>query len=410
MSGLTVALVGGGRWGRTHASVLAQLSDRVARVLWVSRNNREAVDAFLADLPGAGDKFTVVGSLDAVLVSRPDAAIVVTPAADHAETAGTLLRACVPTLVEKPLALSADSARRLVEQAAACDVPLLVGLHLLTAPFLRHFLNLTAGRSVAAVQLEWLDPAQEIRHGVEKSSNLTTHKADEIIPHLWSILHLVSDGTEPQPSEVKPLARGAVEVEVGLGRSSATLRFGRRASVRKRWIRLDFRDGGFTELDFTIEPGRMIVDGVQQAGFVSSEKFGPLAVELAGFLDIVRLGQDVSSSPQWASRCIGAVELAEAVRTQLIAEEAGAAAAGLARGGSMRDPDISAWIIDNIAPLLDIHEPRTENERRELAELIVDAVEAANLPADVQNDKLRPMIATIWQSDFFGRLTQGGSA
>ena len=44
-------------------------------MLWVSRHNREAVDAFLADLPGAGDRFTVVGSLDAVLVSEVRGAI-----------------------------------------------------------------------------------------------------------------------------------------------------------------------------------------------------------------------------------------------------------------------------------------------------------------------------------------------
>jgi hypothetical protein len=32
--------------------------------------------------------------------------------------------------------------------------------------------------------------------------------------------------------------------------------------------------------------------------------------------------------------------------------EANAVASRLAEGGSIRDPDISAWIIDNIAPLL----------------------------------------------------------
>ncbi|QPF93900.1 Gfo/Idh/MocA family protein [Bradyrhizobium commune] len=409
MTGLTVALIGGGRWGRTHASVLAQLSDRVARVLWVSRHNREAVDAFLADLPGAGDKFTAVQNLDAMLAARPDAAIVVTPAADHAETAGILLRARVPTLVEKPLALSADGARRLVEQAAAYDVPLLVGLHLLTAPFLHHFLGLTAGRSVAAVELEWLDPEREIRHGVEKFSNVTTHKVDEIIPHLWSMLHLVDDGAKLQLDKVGPLAQGAVKVELGLGQSRATLRFGRRASVRKRRIELEFRDGGYAELDFTVEPGRIIVDGVEQPSFVSDSTYGPLAVELAGFLDIVRLGQDISSSPQSASRCMGAVELAEMVRARLIAEEASAAAAQLARGGAMRDPDVSAWIIDNLAPLLDIREPRTESERRELADLIIDAVEPASSPAHAGDDRLGPAIATIRQTDFLQRLTRGRS-
>jgi hypothetical protein len=76
----------------------------------------------------------------------------------------------------------------------------------------------------------------------------------------------------------------------------------------------------------------------------------------------------------------------------------------------MRDPDVAAWIIDNVAPLLDIHEPPTGDERRELADLIVEAVEAAMLRAPVRDNKQRVMIATIGQSDFFRRLTQDHSA
>jgi hypothetical protein len=204
---------------------------------------------------------------------------------------------------------------------------------------------------------------------------------------------------------VKPLAQGAVEVELGLGRSLAVLRFGRRAVERKRLIRLELRDGGRAELDFTVEPGRIFIDGVELPGLDIGGKLGPLATELAGFLDIVRAGRDFSSSPQLASRCIGAVELAEAVRTRLSAEEAKAVSARLAGGDTMEDPDILAWIIDNVAPLLDIQEPRTSDLRRELADIIVDAVKAALLTAQVHDDGLRPLITAIRQSDFFGHLT-----
>ncbi|MCA1501838.1 Gfo/Idh/MocA family oxidoreductase [Bradyrhizobium sp. NBAIM14] len=406
MGGLTVALIGGGRWGRTHGSILAQLSDRVGRVLWVSRHEREAVDAFVGNLPGARDRFTLVESLEAALALRLDAAIVVTRASDHAETAGALLRASVPTLVEKPLALSAGTARGLVELAAIRNVPLFIGLHLLTAPFLHHFLALSTGRPLAAVELEWLDPEQEIRHGVDKTANLTTHKVDEIMPHLWSMLQLVDDCGKLQADKVKPLARGAVEVEVAMSCARGTLRFGRRAPGRRRWMRLEFRDGGYAELDFTIEPGSIILDGVQQASFESDGKFGPLAVELAGFLDMVRLRPDVSSFPQTASRCIGSVELAEAVRAQLLLQEAGAVADRLARGGGMRDPDVLAWVVDNIAPLLDVREPRSESARAELADIIVDALEAATTSAHVNDPKLHSIITAIRQSDFFGCLTK----
>ncbi|MCA1471247.1 Gfo/Idh/MocA family oxidoreductase [Bradyrhizobium sp. IC3195] len=404
MRRLTVALVGGGRWGRTHASVLAQLSDRVGHVLWVSRHNGEALNSFLADWTEARHRFTPLASLDAALALGPDAAIVATPAADHVKTAECLLRRDVPTLVEKPLALTVESAKRLVGLAAERNVPLLVGLHLLSAPFLQHFLGLCAGRAIAAIELEWLDPEQEIRHGIVKFSNLTTHKVDEIIPHLWSMLHLV-DSAEPQLHAVKPLAQGAVEVELVLRRSLAIVRFGRRAAARKRMIRLEFGDGGKAELDFTVEPGRILIDGAEFPSPHLGDKIGPLATELAGFLNIVDASWAFSSSPQLASRCIGAVELAEALRTRLIAEEAQAVSARLARGDAMEDPDISAWIIDNIAPILGIQEPHGLDLRRELADGILNAFRAAGPMANVCDQGLRSAIATIRQSKFFGHLS-----
>lgn len=42
-------------------------------------------------------------------------------------------------------------------------------------------------------------------------------------------------------------------------------------------MRLEFRDGSYAELDFTIEPGSIILEGIQQSTFKSDGKFGPLA-------------------------------------------------------------------------------------------------------------------------------------
>ena len=46
MAGACVALIGGGRWGRVHASVLARMSSRIDRIL--TRHNKSALDAFLS--------------------------------------------------------------------------------------------------------------------------------------------------------------------------------------------------------------------------------------------------------------------------------------------------------------------------------------------------------------------------
>jgi predicted dehydrogenase len=71
----------------------------------------------------------VTDSVDEVL-RRVDAVIVATPARTHAEVGMRAVEAGIPTLVEKPFALTVKDAERLAELAERRSVPLLVG-HLL---------------------------------------------------------------------------------------------------------------------------------------------------------------------------------------------------------------------------------------------------------------------------------------
>jgi len=158
MPGICLALIGGGRWARTHAGVLAQFSGRIERVLWVTRHNSAAVDTFIAQKPGAAPTFELFSSLNAALAEKPDAAIVVTADSNHASTAEILLRNGVPALVEKPLALSGQSAKHLIELAEQRNIALCVALHLLKADFLHYFRQLWIGRQIDRIELEWIDP------------------------------------------------------------------------------------------------------------------------------------------------------------------------------------------------------------------------------------------------------------
>jgi predicted dehydrogenase len=71
----------------------------------------------------------VTDSIDEVL-RRVDAVIVATPARTHAEVGMRAVEAGIPTLVEKPFALTVQDAERLADLADRRSVPLLVG-HLL---------------------------------------------------------------------------------------------------------------------------------------------------------------------------------------------------------------------------------------------------------------------------------------
>jgi predicted dehydrogenase len=125
-----VGVSGVGSIGLRHARLLAGL---------------EGVDVALfdafprSDLPDELAGAAWLESHDALL-EAVDAVVIATPDAAHAEQAAAALRAGVPALVEKPLALSVDEARGLGAIAEATGTPLLVGY------VLRHTAVLQAAR------------------------------------------------------------------------------------------------------------------------------------------------------------------------------------------------------------------------------------------------------------------------
>jgi UDP-N-acetylglucosamine 3-dehydrogenase len=117
---LRIALVGAGSMGRHHARVIAESSetelvaivdpsDSVDELAYRHRSRRlDSIKELLAD-------------------TRPDAALVAVPTADHAEVAATLLEADIPVLVEKPIAATTEEAAMLVGLAERRGLPLTVG-------------------------------------------------------------------------------------------------------------------------------------------------------------------------------------------------------------------------------------------------------------------------------------------
>jgi predicted dehydrogenase len=106
--------------------------EHIARV---RANSRSEVAAIADPSPAAAELARDLGiehyaTTDALLMARrPDGAIVATPNNTHAVVAGTLLRAGVPVLVEKPIAGTLADGCELVCAAESTRVPVLVGHH-----------------------------------------------------------------------------------------------------------------------------------------------------------------------------------------------------------------------------------------------------------------------------------------
>jgi predicted dehydrogenase len=112
-----VALVGAGQMGSIHARVIRDSPE--ADLVVIVEQNR--------DLRNSNSDVPFVDSIGAALSYDLDCAIVAVPTEYHEQIAIQLAEAGIPTLIEKPLSYSSDSANRIVEAFSRNKVSGFVG-------------------------------------------------------------------------------------------------------------------------------------------------------------------------------------------------------------------------------------------------------------------------------------------
>jgi len=122
MAVLNIAVVGAGVIGRVHMAVIA---NNPRCQLCAVADPTDAAQAW-AQLQGVAS----FNSLEALLATtQPDGVILATPNAWHVSQALQCIAACVPVLVEKPLAHTVAEAQKLVQATQAHQAKVLVGHH-----------------------------------------------------------------------------------------------------------------------------------------------------------------------------------------------------------------------------------------------------------------------------------------
>jgi UDP-2-acetamido-3-amino-2,3-dideoxy-glucuronate N-acetyltransferase len=116
-----IALVGAGYWGKNYLRVLSEL-EVLAGVVETDQNLSNSIR----------EQYQCrVDTLEALLKDDSiDAFVIATPAATHFEVARAVILAGKDVLIEKPLAVTLEDGRRLVEMATDLGIVLMVG-HLL---------------------------------------------------------------------------------------------------------------------------------------------------------------------------------------------------------------------------------------------------------------------------------------
>ena len=151
MSKLRIAILGAGTMGRRHIDYV-NASGECQLVAICDPDTGVAKLAAKNEVPLFHDE------LEALDLAAPDGAIIAAPTNLHEELALACIRRSIVPLVEKPITAALDEGQRLVDDAAAAQVPVLVGHHRRYHPRIQRLWKLVkegAIGSLIGVSLLW---------------------------------------------------------------------------------------------------------------------------------------------------------------------------------------------------------------------------------------------------------------
>jgi predicted dehydrogenase len=391
-----VTVVGGGRWGQQICQVLDRILPAGFPVSLVSQ--RVSLD----QLPGRVNLIKEPNG-----IPRPGAcgaAVIATAPHDHVRSAGSLLAGGWHVLVEKPLALRIDDARTLVEQAARCDRHLWVGLVYLFAPYLAAIRPYAA--NARRWRIEWCDPAHEIRYGSVKRQSLHVSIVEDVFCHVWSILRAAGLDGPLRLESVQPAAAPSSALLILNGsKARIEVAIDRHAERRRRAIRVEDDDGHVYELDMTVEPGIMSMDGVSSSVALPWDSENrPLQRELGAFLATCG-GAGVPNIPIRASDSLEAVALTEAATKRYLAAQARLIAWALEKGA--RVPWVDQVLLSALCREAALYDDTRFVEGTPDAAALVSAAHSALDGRGLDSDQIAgPLAAIILRSGFLAQVQQ----
>lgn len=144
MKNKKICVVGAGMWGMNHVKTLNVLGS-LGGVVEINKNR---IDEIKYNFPNC----LIYSSLDEALSAKFDGFIVATPVSTHYELALKIIKNKKPLLVEKPLTLDSESAKKLCDYAEKMNVKLMVGHVLLFHPAFKKMKQLIKDGKIGEIQ------------------------------------------------------------------------------------------------------------------------------------------------------------------------------------------------------------------------------------------------------------------
>lgn len=285
-----VLIVGGGRWARVWASVIAQARNTGADILVASKHAAANPPEWM-ELRARFPDIKIVSSAAEAFGARPDilATIIASRPQDHVRDGLEAVNFGSNVLIEKPLSPSVLDGRILVEAARKRGRVLALGTEFsfLPACHALHPEIILASNDGEGIHLIWNDPPSELRHGAVKARHTEVSLLADLLPHAASIFRIFSGAGNLD----------VVGAELSNGRSKGTIDFRDRSDRRYRLEANVEADGrtrllqagkmrSGTQIDFSAPKTVVVINGeARELEQGLSQLESVMRLELGAFID-----------------------------------------------------------------------------------------------------------------------------
>ncbi len=195
---LPIVVVGGGRWGKTWASVIAGARGTSAGLAIAARTDAESVRHWLSEQIDLNEVALVTSLEAAVQINPPPvAAIIASRPKDHVCDGLAALERGLHVLVEKPISPQVGAAKSLLAAARSAGKVLAIGTEFAFLPALHAAADALPSRDKRGIRLvlEWNDLNREQRYGWVKTHHEETNVLVDLLAHAVSVFRIFSLGS-----------------------------------------------------------------------------------------------------------------------------------------------------------------------------------------------------------------------
>lgn len=252
---LVVAIIGGGRWASVHLKTILQNKIPHEKIIIVTEYNYDRLKAYLIE--NNINNVHCIQSIEELIEKYAiDAAIISNKANMHLRSSLKLLKKRMALLIEKPVVLSKEEVKILINEAQLNKCLILPGFCYKYCTYIEKLKETIENQPPPKqFKIQWHDSLTESVSGSPKTFDMSISVIHETLPHIWSIIDMLFPNNL---TDIKSCISGkcneSKKLSVSIGNINGEIEINRQSTARRRIIEIILQNDQLITMDFTKDP------------------------------------------------------------------------------------------------------------------------------------------------------------